>query len=316
MSIVQEVNSLLEVWQSEKVEKIQVEVFSAPEKPSELVTYVLSIEGPVDVYCFYEGVRGLPVRGARFLKEKIFFPIYAEKRDIKFLLYSLKGWDFKKCVLSMPKQTALGDMINRINRSALEGLSSLDFFRYCVQGSRKNALYSYIQQELPKKNWLFDLSIKQRELGKKVIDFFDQQSNVFDCVQDLDVARAYSCMQYIEGYYLIKKSVERGLAQGRKTIEVVFAMPNDESKYYEDFPKDIPEMLKKDFGIALQGVAVKITMRSFLYGGAFSDRPYIDTNFRASYIKTRNILPYFDFLKNQDEVRKVCLRDEIHKLND
>lgn len=292
-------------WQEPKEKQIRVQLFD-PAPPEEVVRSLASIDGPVDVYCWYEGARGLPKPGALFMKKSLFKPLYELKRDAKLCLYSLSAWDFKKTAANMPATTPLGETINRINQAAIECVYSSAFFQYCKQ--EEGDLYSFISNELPKKKWLFALSDNYRKSGMTVADLLDRQSSLFDCIADLDVCAAYSLMQYVEGYYLVQESIKRGLLKGRKRIEIAFVLPNDEGKYYLDFPKDLERMLRLDFGGALNGVEVHVNFMAFQYGKSLKSRPYID----KESVKPEEVRSYFDYLSK----RLFIPRDMIHKLWD
>ncbi len=220
MSFIPEISrSLIPSWQKPK-ERIQLQIFSEPCSPELIVKNLASIEGPVDVYCWYEGSLCLPKSGARFMKEMLFKPLYKLKKDAKLCLYSLRAWDFKRNIASMSTLTLLGEAINCINRAAIECIYSSSFFQYCTQVSKEGSLYTFINKELPKKKWLFNLSANQKKIGITVATLFNHQTSLFDCIKDLDVSSAYSPMQYIEGYYLIQESVKKGLLKGQKRIEI------------------------------------------------------------------------------------------------
>lgn len=322
MSSISETSAAFNLWRQEyqeKNEEIKLQIFPELCSPQQVVNRLASIEGPVDIYCWYEGPQGLPKSGADFMRKLIFKPIHQLKKEAKICLYSLRGWVFKGNVDSMPFSTPLGEAINRINRRAVECLYSSSFFRYCTQVSRESGLYTFINEELPKKKWLFDLSANQKESGTKISALFNRQSSLFDCIEDSDVSSVYSAMQYIEAYYLIHESVNNGLSKGQKKIEIAFVLPNDESKYYVDLPKDIEEMLRLDFGKNLRGVDVNISFQFFRYGESITSRPYVDKSRKAVKVEANQISAYFDYLSQQGCSQKqssiLFLRDVAHNIN-
>ncbi len=218
MSYLTEISSLSPKWKSvqEPKERIRLQIYSDPCSPDLIVNNLASIQGPVDIYCWYEGSQCLPKLGANFMRKSIFEPLYKLKQDAKLYLYSLRAWDFKKNTSIMPSSTPLGEAINRINKAALECTYSSSFFQYCTNIRKESGLYEFLNQELPKKKWLFSLSENQRKRGKTIAELFNNQTSLFDCIKDLDVSAAYSSMQYVEGYYLIQESVRKGLLKGQK----------------------------------------------------------------------------------------------------
>ncbi len=300
-------------------DKVKVQIFSEPCAHELIVEQLASIKGPVDIYCWYEGSQCLPKLGADFMRKSIFQPLYKLKQNAKLCLYSLRAWDFKRNITNMLSSTPLGEAINRINRTSIECIYSSSFFQYCMQVPKGSSLYAFISDELPKKEWLFKLSANQRKSSITISAFFNNQSSLFDCIKDLDVSSAYSPMQYIEGYYLIQECVKKGLLKGQRKVEIAFILPNDESKYYLDFPKDIEKMLQLDFGKDLTGIEVNISFRFFQYGESLTSRPYVDKRRKVPKVEAKEIGSYFDYLSQQtffkEQPKKPFLRDVIHNIN-
>src|SRR6202030_1485522 len=97
------------------------------------------------------------------MKTSIFEPLYKLKQDTKLYLYSLKAWDFTKNIQKMPSTTPLGEAINRIDRAAIECIYSSSFFQYCSEIGKESGIYDFLNEELPKKKWLFTLSENQKK---------------------------------------------------------------------------------------------------------------------------------------------------------
>lgn len=291
------------------VPRIVVQLAPVVRSPEEVVSTVAAVDGPLCVYCWYEGARSLPRKGAQFMRDALFEPLYRLKPDAKLCLYSLRGWNFFKnrTVSSMPSSGELGDCINRINRAAVACIESSAFFRYCSQISRDSRLYALVQELLPQQEWLFDLSKGYRKSNRSVGEFFEGRSSLFDCIQDRDLSRSYAAMQYMEGYYLIREAVEEALERGRDRMTIAFVLPNDEGKYYREFPKQVERMLTCDFGDRLFGIQINVLLEFFAYE-KLSSRPYIDRRPKAPTVGSKEVASYFDYLK------RPFLRDEIHGL--
>lgn len=333
-------------WGSIQVPKERIRLQMYPDicSPESVVHDLALIEGSIDIYFWYVGAVCLPQVGADFMKKSILKPLYERMRDAKFYLYSLEAWDFKRNVSEMPLETDLGEAINRINKAVIECLYSSSFFQYCTNFPKENEIYKYVNQELQKKKWLMALSEKfknkektkaeKKEISEDenkemtVSQLFSGRISLFDCIKESKVSAAYSQMQYVEGYYLIQKSVKEGLSKGQKKIQIAFVLPNDESKFYLDYPKDIEKMLRLDFGEKLSGVEIDITFRFFKYEKK-RFRPYIDRRPNAPQVKSKEVCSYFDYLTQQPlskgmvvltkerqsllpDQPKVQPRDEIH----
>lgn len=257
----------------------------------DLAETLSSKPGFPDIYCWYEGTEGLPASGASFYREKLFDPLLQKKSDLLLSLYSLQGWDFKKKPSEL-SESPIGQMINRTNLAAIRCLSATSFFQFCLSIPQNSDLSRWIIANLPKKKWLLNLSAHSKPLNQSVAQFFENCSTPFDPIKDLDINRAYSYLQYIEGYYLIREAVARALAQNRTSVQVVFVLPNNESKYYKDLPKDLKPMLIADFGKSLDSLIIDVSFRSFHYGENSSRRPYIDKSEKATFVAPEKVLNY------------------------
>lgn len=235
---------------------------------TEAVVKALSVEGAdTDVYTWYEGPKGLPEKGSTFLQKELLDPL---KGKVKFCLYSLCGWDFEKTVSKIPSSTSIGEKMGCIYASS--------FFRWCQsEGGAKTALYQYLRIVMPKKKWLFAISQKLvgKKLSMKVGDFFERVPSIFDRLYANKTSYAYSAIQYVEAYYLIRESVAKALAEKRKDANVFFVLPNDEGKYYQDLPKELDVLLKLDFGDRIKDLKIKVTFLPYLYTSSIKARPYL-----------------------------------------
>lgn len=234
--------------------------------PNNVVDKIATVSGPVDVYCWFEGPFGVPKAGGEIMKRDIIQPILDRNKDATLCLYSLRSWKFEDVF-------KIDGAVPRITNEAIEWVRSADFFQYCANPSREIA--GWVNIKLCEKKWLNELSKSKNKRNKKVQELFKMQNSLFDCIKEKDVNRAYSFMQYIEGYYLVQRSIKKGLDRGQKKIEIVFALPNDEGKYYKDFPDDIDDMLKADFKEDLNGIEVNIAFQFFEYTQNIDARPYL-----------------------------------------
>jgi hypothetical protein len=267
----------------------------------EVVQDLASRNGPLDVYCWYEGPQGLPRTGAVFWRESIFGPLVSQKKDVTMCLYSLKGWDFAKSVSKL-SDSKLGQAINRIGSVSYRCIFASSFFRYCANMKKESSLYQFIKRELPQKQRLIELSLDRTPSRLSVTELFEQSSTLFDLLPDQNANKAYSCMQYVEGYYLIQESVRRALAEKKNRVQIAFVMPNDEGKYYGDLPQDLARMLNLDFGDALNGMQIDVSFLCFRYKDLPKDRPYIDKTKKEPKIaptKVGDYLPRANFLSSE-----------------
>lgn len=281
---------------------VTVDLQSQSIAPEEVVDSLASIEGELDVYTWYEGPSVITKLGAKFLKEKLFEPLYNRKGDAKLLLYSLEAWNFQRNVNSMNETTPKGIRINSINKIFIECIYASSFFKFCTQYNQEAPLYRLVNEELPRKQWLAELSANRNPRGKTIKEIFDQQPTLVDCIKEWDVCKSYSILQYLEGYYLIREALIKGLEQEKQKIQVAFVLPNDEAKYYQDLPEDIEKMLKAEFGEKLNGLELNVYFRFYEYGSSISSRPYLGSMQKGLNVRDSEIESYFNYIPANQKV--------------
>lgn len=246
--------------------------------------------------CWYEGIKGVPKVGADFMKATILRPLFNE--NSKCYLYSLRDWSFNRPQSKMKKQSDVGEAINCLDKynTYVESISSSAFFKFCSEIDPNGALYKWISRELPKKEWLADLSKGKNPMGRTVKWVFNNKTSLLDCIAEKDVAKGYAQMQYIETYFLIRELVKKSLIFGN--VKIVFVLPNDETKYYEDLSNDLQPMLRADLGdAAIDMMDISVSIRSFQYGNRLDDRPY--SSKEGYYISSDQIGSFFNYLPKE-----------------
>jgi len=168
---------------------VTLDIQPDPVWPAEVINSLATIEGPVDIYCWYEGPACLPIKGATFMLKYLFEPLFELKKDAKLFLYSLNGWNFNPKIIAgnIPQTTALG----------------------------------------------------------------------------------------------------------RAIVEIAFMLPNDEAKYYQDYPQDIEKMLQADFGDTLNDMEINIRFRFFNY-----DPQLFDSNTWNEIEIDKSSRPYLGLVKS------------------
>ncbi len=261
--------------------------FNSLTSAEECLDRISRLRGKIDIYSWFEGPQGMPMNGATSLRDRIYKPLYSINPDATLILYSLKGWDFfnPKSALS-----TLSNAINRMNQASLRSLSASDFFNYADE---EGVIQSYLGKEIAKKKWLLELSERHKEKEKKTGEIF--KGSLLSLVKDLDIARCYAFLQYVEGYFLIQRSIRLS----KSDITIVFLLPNDEAKYYRDYPDEIEKLLKLDFGSDIQKISIRIEFLFFQYGESISDRPYIDKSRRPEKLKPEDMASFFNYLNSR-----------------
>lgn len=289
----------LNFFKQKKNQPIQFVMSNTPVDSDEIVKSLAAIQGNLDIYCWYEGNKSLPEPGAAFMTNKLFQPLYKEKKDITLCLYSLKAWSFT----DMNQNSDLGKTIAQMGNKSIRWVNSSSFFQFCLQ-QNSGSLFDLIQILLSQKKWLFTLSEKRKLIGKTVGEFLGNQASLLDCIKNVDLSRAYSAMQYIEAYYLIRESVQNGINNGSKKIQIAFILPNDESKYYQDLADDIQSMLRADFNKGIEDCNIMIYFQFFIYGFKISCRPYIVSSSKEKIVTSENLNTYFTYLSESSRSEK------------
>lgn len=230
-----------------------------------------------------------------------------------------KDSDYPKIFLiSFPFTEMLSPTINahKLRNELTDCLRQLRNAGASVLAIACNTLHAFLNKE----DYLDDLVHLPSMLANQIPPcsekplVFCTSTSVFDCLKDIDVSKAYPAMQYIEGYYLIRRSVERALSNGHQKVQIAFILPNDEGKYYLDYPQNIEKMLRMDFGERLSNKDINIYFQFFKYGGDMNDRPYINRQRHALKVSSDDIHFYFNYLFEQP-CFGMFLRDVIHDLN-
>ena len=273
-------------YQEDGMRPVDVEVvFDERIRPAEeIVGQLTAIPGRLFVYCWFEGTNGLPELGARFMSDRLFFPLLQRKQgEVLMQLYFLYAWKFDKPLCRMagvsPLQKKVVQWIQERNMP-YRCLSSVDFFRFAVQMRPESAMYRTLSSILRQKEELRRLSLARPAKGMTVGQFLGPDS-LFSFLSEEDVAQSYSFMQYCEAYYQVRVLVEETLQKiegnerdKAEPLQIVFLLPNDEGQYYRDFPREAAHFLSLDFGTRMEGLKVRIFFSFFRYGEALSARPY------------------------------------------
>lgn len=152
--------------------------------PETCLAKIAQLKGKIDIYSWFEGPQGMPVKGAAFLKEKLYQPLYGINPEATLYLYSLKDWDFHN-----PKEanSLLSDTINRMNQTAVRSLTASSFFNYADES---DAVQTSLGNGIASKKWLVDLSESHKARGIKAGEVF--KGSLFTLISEWDLARCYS----------------------------------------------------------------------------------------------------------------------------
>lgn len=244
-------------------------------KKEELLKKVHSIAN-AQILFWYVGEHGLKVEGVNFYK-KIFRELIKEK-DCKVYLYDLTAWNALKYLdRGLNEFNPNMDLIPTFHPS-FSCLKSSEYFDWLI-GNKPSTLDEYIRNNILTRAFPFQASQEYNPLNITVGQVFKNKCIVMQEHYARDTAKSYSAFQYLEGLFQVLKVVQENIksnqVKGIQEHNIVFALPNDESKYYKDltnFAGDVSEVLNHYLGFTCQ--KVNILFCSFQFGLHNYARPY------------------------------------------
>jgi hypothetical protein len=147
----------------------------------------------------------------------------------------------------------------------MQKITDVEIIEY-FRGSLEKNFIQHASKDFPDKNI-------------RVADIFAKPCPIMVDRFDQDVSKAYSGFQYLEGCLLVEEIFMRLLERKPGDFQIVFALPNDELKYYKDsldsFQKDVQFLISKrcEF-LNISNVYLQIQFLAFQYGTAGHHRPY------------------------------------------
>lgn len=244
----------------------------------EVITSISQLSNP-QVIIWYIGYYGLREAGVQFYKDFLIAPIFKQSTGATFWLVDLTAWGaFKNSWCSIHNFNSCcaeieGFLDKRVNciKSAeifrkMKEISECDLIDY-FKTALKRDFISKASKSFPNRN----IPIKEifSDSGSIVADWFDQ-----------DASKSYSVFQYLEGCLLVDEIFMREFhTRGVADIQIVFALPNDEIKYYKDkdcsFQKDVAFLISKRCAtLNIKNIHLQIKFLAFKYASHPHDRPY------------------------------------------
>lgn len=242
---------------------------SKPRHGSVEFSDVLAVEEVVEEICrldrpqivvWYIGAYGLRKAGVDFYREKLIQPVLEKKADATFWLVDLTAWGaFRDRRCSIYKESSCCVVIDHFSDPQVRCIRSARLFKKM----QKLEALEYFKKVL-RRDFIHKLSQGFPERGICVREIFRNDCPVMEDWYDQDAGTAYSVFQYLEGCLVVNEILE----QTKGEAQIVFALPNDELKYYQDeagsFQKDVAFLCGD----------VRIKFLAFQYGTEKKQRPY------------------------------------------
>lgn len=244
---------------------------------AQIIDEILKLSNP-QIVLWYIGCYGLKEKGALFYRDSLINPLLQQNPMTTFWLMDLTAWNaFKTKGCSIHKRSHCLDVIEKLQSDHVRCISSATIFEKLFNISDQE-LINYFRCALQKsftskKSQLFpNLDIKMKEIFENCL--FIEPWNEYD------VSKCYSIFQYMEGCLLIDEIFEKTILEKKQNEhQIIFVLPNDEFKYYQDdessFKNDVEFLLLRrleTFKLPIQQVSIQFL--SFEYGQMSEHRPY------------------------------------------
>lgn len=281
---------------------VKVAVTYAEDLSTDKVVQKISQLQSPHVCLWYIGTYGLKKEGVKFYKESLITPVLKASKNVTFELLDLTAWT----ALKDPNSTItkVSSFTDKIKNDSIHWIKSADIFKR-MQDLDKEAV-EYFKKAL--KREFIHLPSKDMAESKIMLgSIFNKNCPVVSDWFDVDTSKGYSVLQYLETCLFVEKVVLRCLETNKAcdNIQFVFALPNDEIKYYRDetnaFQNDVEYLINRSLSGYKEKMQIEIKFLSFKYGDVKEYRPY---NAPGPVFK-KNELNVEHILSNQNEESKL-----------
>jgi hypothetical protein len=228
------------------------------------------------VVLWYIGAYGLKEEGVKFYKSKINQIINGPNQASCWLL-DFSAWGaFSNPRVKLTSTHSCAEKINQFNMEKLKCISASTLFQEMEKINEIEKVNFFKEYVVSRKD-LLDISQDFKESHIKIGEIFCKNCPIFENIYEKDTAKCYSVVQYVEGLMIIDHIIKNGIEK-KEDINIVFALPNDEAKYYKDeknnFIQDAEIVIKNTFGERIKDRNINIFFLNFRYGNKLEDRPY------------------------------------------
>lgn len=253
----------------------------------QVVAEISHLSNP-QVIVWYVGCYGLREAGVKFYRDFLISPTLNENSNATFWLVDLTAWSaFKNPQCSITKAHSCCDAIEKFSDHRIKCIRSAKIFRKMQEMSEKD-FFDYFNKALCR-DFISKTSRNFPNKNILVKEIFPKSCTIASQWKNHDVSKAYSIFQYLEGCLLVDEILTQDIMS--QDIQLVFALPNDEFKYYKDkqdsFRKDIEFLISKRCSERnVKKISLNIQFLSFKYGSHSHERPY---NAQGETLKNKNL---------------------------
>lgn len=244
-----------------------------------IVSEVNKIHNSPHLVLWYIGPEGLKKEGVKFYKDNILNPVLSQNENARFCLVDLTAWGaFKKENRSINLSSSCSSVIDDFPGGRISCIKSSQLLNK-IQCPEDEEIANHFRLAL-RRDFLQNLSKKFPHIGVQLGNIFSESNSIAKEWGFLDVAKAYSMIQYLEGCFLVDEIVSKAAAVHEcSEIEIVFILPNDEYKYYQDesnfFQRDIEFLISRRCRhVDISQFNISVHFYSFQYGSDQKMRPY------------------------------------------
>jgi len=255
-----------------------------------VVAEINKIKNPhVVIWCI--GCNGLRKAGADFYKHNLLTPVLHQNPESTFWLMDLTAWNaFKKTRSSIAKSNRCCDMIERFSGNQLKCIRSSQIFQKMQEISDQD-LIDYFRKAF-RRDFICEGSNHYPNKGIFVKEIFSNHCPIMIDWYEYDANKCYSIFQYLEGCLIVDEIFKQSIVYDQRCdFQIIFALPNNESKYYKDeqcsFQNDIEFIINKHSELFnLEKINLEIKFLTFKYSSQLEHRPY---NAIGKVIKPKNL---------------------------
>lgn len=245
---------------------------------AQVVTEITKLSNP-QVVLWYIGPRGLKKTGVEFYRESLISPLFLSNPNATFWLIDLTAWSaFLSTQGSIQNRSSYCELIQKLSHPRIKCISADVVFKK-MQAIKDLEIMHYFRDAL-KRSFIEKSSLNFPKRDILIGDIFHSNCTLMSDWYNYDVANVYSIFQYLEGCLLCEEIwTQEYHKQPTKTVEIAFALPNDELKYYQDsegsFQKDIKFLMNKRCEEEqIADITLNIKFFAFKYGSEPTHRPY------------------------------------------
>lgn len=247
------------------------------------------------IIVWYIGCNGLRKAGSDYYKDNLLNPVLRQNFSSTFWLVDLTSWNaFKNPLGSIQKSNSCCDTIEQFSDKRIKCIRTSKIFKK-IQEIKDRDFIDYFRKAL-RREFICEASKNFPNTNITIKEIFSNDCPIMTDWFDHDANKCYSIFQYLEGCLLIEEIFNHFVANDSTSdLEITFALPNDELKYYRDdlgsFQTDIEFIIGKRCNeLGIKTLSLRIRFLAFQYGNRLQDRPY---NQPGKVLK-RNTFSYYD----------------------